>query len=245
MTSSSHTDSSHTESTTARAAIRQGLKAVMPFMLGMIPFGLVAGVSAIDAGRSALDGLYASVVVFSGIVQVPALQLYGAGVPSITIVLITATISLRFVMYSLSIAPHFTAFPKLWRAPLAYVMTDPSYALSMHYFAEHPSSPYKWHFYAAVALPLWFMWQLTTYAGALLGQQIPASWSVDFVVPLVFTALLFASLRNRNQYLTALIAAICALIAYPLPYGLGLVVAAFVGITAGYLLEDYFPVQQA
>jgi predicted branched-subunit amino acid permease len=68
---------------------------------------------------------------------------------------------------------------------------------------------------------------------------------VDFVVPLVFTALLFASLRNRNQYLTALIAAICALIAYPLPYGLGLVVAAFVGITAGYLLESYFPVQQA
>lgn len=229
----------------ARATIISGLKAVMPFMLGMIPFGLVAGVSAIDAGRSALDGLYASVVVFSGIVQVPALQLYGAGVPSITIVLITATISLRFVMYSLSIAPHFTAFPKPWRAPLAYVMTDPSYALSMHYFAEHPNSPYKFHFYAAVALPLWFMWQLTTYAGALLGQQIPASWSVDFVVPLVFTALLFASLRNRNQYLTALVAAICALIAYPLPYGLGLVVAAFVGISTGYVLESYFPVKHA
>jgi 4-azaleucine resistance transporter AzlC len=239
------TFSSNAETSAARAAIRQGLKAVMPFMLGMIPFGLVAGVSAVDAGRSGLDALYVSVVVFSGIVQVPALQLYSAGIPSITIVLITMTISLRFVMYSLSIAPHFKAFPKPWRAPLAYVMTDPSYALSMHYFAENPNSPYKFHFYAAVALPLWSMWQLATYVGALLGQQIPAVWSVDFVVPLVFTALLFASLRNRNQYLTALVAAVCALVAYPLPYGLGVLVAAFVGIVTGYLLESYFPVAKA
>jgi len=243
MTSSS--DSAETSQAQARAAIIQGLKAVLPFMLGMIPFGLVAGVSAIDAGRSGLDALYASVVVFSGIVQVPALQLYAAGVPSITIVLITATISLRFVMYSLSIAPHFKDFPKTWRPPLAYVMTDPSYALSMNYFAQHPDSPYKFHFYAAVALPLWLMWQLTTYVGALLGQQIPAAWSVDFVVPLVFTALLFASLRNRNQYLTALVAAISALVAYPLPYGLGVLIAAFVGIATGYGLESFFPTKHA
>jgi 4-azaleucine resistance transporter AzlC len=241
MTSSSDS----VDTSQARATIRQGLKAVTPFMLGMIPFGLVAGVSAVDAGRSSLDAVYASVVVFSGIVQVPALQLYGAGVPSITIVLITATISLRFVMYSLSIAPHFKAFSKPWRAPMAYVMTDPSYALSMHYFAEHPNSPYKFHYYAAVAVPLWFMWQLTTYLGALLGQQIPTTWSVDFVVPLVFTALLFASLRNRNQYLTALVAAVTALVAYPLPYGLGLLVAAFVGIVTGYLLESFFPGERA
>lgn len=239
MTSSSNAE------TAARAAIRQGLKAVVPFMLGMIPFGLVAGVSAVDAGRGSLDALYVSVVVFSGIVQVPALQLYGAGIPSITIVLITATLSLRFVMYSLSIAPHFKDFPKAWRAPLGYVMTDPSYALSMHYFAQHPDSPYKWHFYTAVAVPLWIMWQLTTYVGALLGQQVPASWSVDFVVPLVFTALLFNSLRSRNQYLTALVAAASALITYHLPYGLGLLAAAFVGIVTGYALDSFLPEKRA
>ncbi|MEM6431451.1 MAG: AzlC family ABC transporter permease [Deinococcota bacterium] len=218
-----------------------GLRATLPFMLGMVPFGLVAGVSTIDAGRSSLDAVLMSVVVFSGIVQIPALQLYGSGIPSITIVLITFTLSLRMLMYSLSIAPQFKHFPKPWRAPLAYMMTDPSYALSMHHYASHPDAPYKHYYFATVSLSLWLAWQFTTLLGTFIGQLIPAAWSADFVVPLVFTSLLFASLRGRNQYITALVGGLGALVSFQLPYGLGLIVATILAVSVGVALDIYLP----
>jgi 4-azaleucine resistance transporter AzlC len=216
-------------------------KATLPFMIGMVPFGLVAGVSAIDAGRSSFDAVLMSVVVFSGIVQIPALQLYGTGIPSITIVLITFTLSLRMLMYSLSIAPQFKHFPKLWRAPLAYMMTDPSYALSMHHYASHPNAPHKHYYFATVSLSLWLAWQLMTLLGTFIGQLVPAAWSADFVVPLVFTSLLFASLRGRNQYITALVGGLSALVSFRLPYGLGLIVATIAAVTVGVVLDIYAP----
>jgi predicted branched-subunit amino acid permease len=80
-------------------------------------------------------------------------------------------------------------------------------------------------------------WQAAVIAGAVAGAQIPASWSLDFVVVLSFISILAPTLRTRADLAAAVVAAALALIAAGLPYRLSLVVASLAGIAAGVIYE--------
>jgi predicted branched-subunit amino acid permease len=73
--------------------------------------------------------------------------------------------------------------------------------------------------------------------GIFLGAAIPESWSLDFALPLTFIAMLVPVLRNRPGIAAALSAGLVSLVAFSLPYKLGLILAALVGIFVGTLLE--------
>lgn len=80
-------------------------------------------------------------------------------------------------------------------------------------------------------------WQLGTALGIFLGAAIPESWSLDFALPLTFIAMVVPVLKDRPAIAAALSAGVVALIAFSLPYKLGLILAALVGIVVGTLLE--------
>ena len=93
-----------------------------------------------------------------------------------------------------------------------------------------------WYFLGA-GLALWTTWQLSTAAGIFIGAQVPASWSLDFTLALTFIALVVPNLKDRPSLGAALAAGVTALLAYNLPYKLGLVSAALAGILVGMWLE--------
>ena len=70
-----------------------------------------------------------------------------------------------------------------------------------------------------------------------LAAQVPAAWSLDFVVTLTFLVLLVPALRTRADLAAAVVAGAVALLAAGLPYRLSLVVASLVGIGAGFVAE--------
>jgi len=84
---------------------------------------------------------------------------------------------------------------------------------------------------------LWAVWQAGTAAGIFLGTQIPQTWSLDFVIPLTFMALLFPTIRDRSSVVAAVSAGLLALIGHNLPYNLGLFLASFGGIGAGWIAD--------
>jgi len=78
---------------------------------------------------------------------------------------------------------------------------------------------------------------VSTALGIFLGAVIPESWSLDFALPLTFIALVFPSLKDKPSIAAALAGGITAILAYNLPFRLGIILAALVGITAGLLAE--------
>jgi predicted branched-subunit amino acid permease len=118
------------------ASLLAGVRASVPLLLGLVPFGLVAGVAAVDAGLTPFQAVGLSVVVFAGAAQLAVVDLLGRDA-SLAVVVLTATIiNLRMSMYSASIAPHFAAFRRRWRVLCAYLLTDMSYALAIARFTE-------------------------------------------------------------------------------------------------------------
>jgi predicted branched-subunit amino acid permease len=86
-------------------------------------------------------------------------------------------------------------------------------------------------------LGLWITWQISTAAGIFLGTVIPPSWSLDFTLALTFIALVMPVLRDRPSLAAALSAGVTAVVAFSLPYKLGLVIATLVGIAVGMGME--------
>lgn len=210
-----------------------------PALLGLVPFGFVAGVAAIGSGLTPLQGIALSVFSFSGIAQLVACQLIAVHSPVIVTVAAAAVVSLRFLMYSAAIASQLAHLDWRWRALLSYLMTDQSYAASARRYSEPEPHRHKhWHFLGS-ALMLYVPWQVSVAAGALAGAAVPESWSLDFAVVLVFIALLVPAVRTRADLGAAIVAAALALIAAGLPYRLALVVASIGGIAAGMAIEAW------
>lgn len=222
----------------SKAEFLAGGRAVAPVLLGTIPFGFVAGVAAVAAGMTPLQGIALSVLSFSGIAQLIASQLIAVDSPLIVTVGAAAVVSLRFLMYSAAIAPHLAHLDRRWRLLLSYVMTDQSFALAVRRYGEPgDKSQRHWHFLGS-ALTLYVTWQAAVAFGVLAGAQVPASWSLDFAVVLSFIALLVPAVRTRADLAAAVVAAAVALWGAGLPYRLALVVASVAGIAAGLAIES-------
>ena len=70
--------------------------------------------------------------------------------------------------------------------------------------------------------------------GCITIFTLPASWPLDFALPLTFIAIVVPLVRDRAMLLTAAVAGIVATLAADLPFRLGLLAAALAGIAAGW-----------
>ena len=224
---------------TFRDGALEGFRDAIPVLLAVTPFGLVVGVAAADVGIPVAHAVGMSYVVYAGTAQLAALQLLAVGSPFAVILLTTLLLNLRFALYSATLAPHVRGprWPmRLWMASL---MTDQSMALGMHRYATKPERGAKIGYYLGVSVPGWVVWTTAATIGVFVGAAVPAGWSLEFAVPLVFLTLwVFALARGRGPvWWAGGVGAIVAVVARPLPFNLGLLVASFAGIAAGLVVE--------
>ena len=221
----------------ARSAFRSGFRDFAPIIAGVIPFGAIAGIAAVDAGMTIAQAIGMSVIVLAGASQLATIELLGQDAALVTIVFTALVINARFVMYSASLASYAKPLPSAQKASMAYLLTDQAYAFSINRFTDRTEAPpVRYAYYLGVGLTLWVVWQISTAAGALLGAFVPEGLSLDFAIPLVFIALLVPALRDRSDALAAVTAGVVAVAAAGLPYNLSLISAAIAGVAAGVVL---------
>jgi 4-azaleucine resistance transporter AzlC len=215
-----------------------GVRAELLILLGVIPFGLIFGVLAIGAGLPPLLAQAMSFIVFAGSAQFIAIPLLGAGVGTAVLWLTTFIVNVRHMLYSASLAPYTQQLPARWRWLLAYLLTDEAYVISiLHYNDDTVPKTHKHYFLLGAGATLWTTWQVSTAVGIFLGAQVPSSWGLDFTLALTFIAMVIPVLKDRPSVAAALSAGIVAVIAHPLPYKMGLMLAALTGIVVGLLSE--------
>ncbi|NHN40183.1 AzlC family ABC transporter permease [Halorubellus sp. JP-L1] len=222
-----------------RADAIDGARAISPFLLGVVPFGLVYGVTAIDRGLDPTLVAAMSAIVFAGAAQLAAVDLIAKGSPAVVVLATILVVNLRYPMYAASIAPHFRAFTTRSRAICAYLMTDQAYAVALTEYREQDTSPDRrlWY-YVGAAFTLWIAWQLSTITGILVGARVPPGLSLEFAIPLTFLALLVPNVTDRASALAALVGGVGTVLGANLPYDVSLVAAALAGVVVATILDD-------
>jgi predicted branched-subunit amino acid permease len=192
-------------------------------------FGVVFGLAARDAGLSLPEAIAMSVFVFAGAAQFAAVGLIAQGVPWAAIVLLTALLNSRHLLYSAALLPWLRPRPAAERAAMAYVLTDEAFALSLHHFNRLGRTDVGGYWLAAgmVYVP----WNAATIAGVIGGQVIPdpGRFGVDVVFPAAMAGLAVLLVRARRDLVAAIAACIIGV-------ALALAIDPAVGIVAGGLI---------
>lgn len=214
---------------TPASAFLLGVRALLPMLLGVAPFGVIYGVVALQSGIPPLAAFLMSSLVFAGSAQFLLAQLVGAGAPALLAVGAVGIINLRHALYSASVAPVLHALPRRWKLLLAYLLTDEAYAAAIPHLLREPRSPQAHWILFGAGFALWAGWQLSTLAGVLLG----AGLGLDFALPLTFIAIVVPLIDSRPRLAAALVAGAAAVLLADLPYKTGLLAAALAGLGAG------------
>ncbi|QFU09668.1 Inner membrane protein YgaZ [Rhodobacteraceae bacterium THAF1] len=220
---------------TQARAFWQGYRDCAPFTLIVVPYSLLFGVVARDAGLDVLQTMSMSVLVIAGASQFTALALLQDQAPVFIALLTALAVNLRMAMYSAALVPHIGHARLSIRALMAYLMVDQAFAVAYRTYEDRPemTPASKVAYYFGCMMLICPFWYGFTLVGALVGQAIPASFGLDFAVPICFIALTAPLLRSGPHIVTALVAGVSALAFAWVPWSLGLMVAALLGILAG------------
>jgi 4-azaleucine resistance transporter AzlC len=226
-------------SASARATFFSGVRDIAPILIGIFPFGIIAGVAAVEAGLPAVQAIAASPMIFAGASQLATMDLLGRGSPALVIVMTALVINSRFAMYSAGLSPSFRMLGRARKSLAAYLLTDQAFAASaIRFAAVDENLDRRFLYYLGAATPPWLVWQASTVTGVVVGSGVSPNLSLDFAIPLMFMALLFPAITDRTTALTAGVAAVAAVSLRGLPLNLGLLVAAAVAITVGVVTES-------
>lgn len=224
---------------TTKSVYWQGVRDGAPFILVIVPFSLLFGVVATEAGLNVFETLSFSVLVIAGAAQFTAQQLLTDGAPTVIALVSALAVNLRMAMYSASLTPWLGQASLGQRALAAYFTVDQSYACAIVKFEQNPdwSITQRLAYFFGVVTPICPLWYIFTLVGALVGAKMPGGLALDFALPITFLAMIGPMLRTPAHLAAAFVSVTTALIFAGLPYNLGLLVAGVAGMTVGAHVE--------
>ncbi len=217
--------------------VQAGLRAIFPLCVGAFPFSFIVGAVSITAGMSVLQSTLWSFTVFAGSSQMVALGLIQSSASILVIMFTTFIINLRHLLYSASMSEHMKKYPLHIRALMSYGLTDEVYASTINEMKQEKEGRH-W-FYLAAMGGFWFNWVVADFLGALIGSSFPeiANYGLDFAMVAAFIAIVIPQVKSRECIVAAMVATFTGVLLAELPYSLGLVIAAIVGVYAGYRMD--------
>ncbi len=224
---------------TANSSYWAGFTQGLPFILVIVPFGMLFGVVGTEAGLNLTEVMAFTILVIAGAAQFTAVQLMTENAPVVLIVAAALVVNLRMAMYSAALVPYLGAAPLWQRALIAYLNVDQCYACSAARYQTHPEMSVRQRvaFFLGVASPVAPLWYAATLLGAVVGTTVPDGLALDFALPITFIAMLGPLLRDLPNVVAALVSAVVALLLAGLPPGVGLMIAAAVALVAGAAVE--------
>ena len=224
---------------TMKQGAKVGMRDALPFILVAAPFGLLFGVVGTEAGLNLLEVMTMTTLVIAGASQFTAVALWVEEAPTIIAIVTALAVNLRMAMYSAALVPHFRGAPMRLRLLKGYALVDQNFALTDGKFSGDFETPWEFksgYFFAGFCTiaPFWISF---TYIGAVFGTRIPPEYAIDFALPIMFLALIGPMLRSIPHYVAAIVSIVFALLLDDVPFGLGLLIAAFIAIVVASMTE--------
>jgi predicted branched-subunit amino acid permease len=227
-----------------RRDIAAGARAMVPWLAGVVPFGLVIGVSAAQADIPVVAGWLTGPLIYAGSSQLATIGMLDARAAPVAVVASALIINIRLIFYSAAMARYWRGTPWWWRLVAAYLIVDPSVAVGLDGYQRLGRDRGHAHYLGGAVL-LWVSWLAAITAGAVAGAGLPAWLHLEFVIPLYLVGQAISRLADPAQRRAIFAAAAVALLALSAPLQLGIALAITAGITAGLTVRPDEPGQSS
>lgn len=217
-----------------------GAKDSIPLIIAAIPFGIIYGALGQATSLSFWSVLAMSLFVFAGSAQFIAVGLIASATSAPVIILTTFFVNFRHLLYSANLLPHVKEYGQHIRIPIAFLLTDESFAVASNYLKQHGNQPnFHWYYFGS-AIFMYANWALCTIIGLYIGESIPnmSQWGLDMAMVVAFIGIVVPCLHNRATLACALVAGGLSIITYEWPHKTGLIFSAVIAIGVAMLLEE-------
>ena len=213
---------------------------VIPLTIPVIPFGIIYGVVGVELGLSPLVTFAMSFIIFAGSSQIAFAQLYTAGASPLVMISSVLAINSRHFLYSAVLAQYLNKLNLYWKILLSYLMTDQAFSVSLSYFKKNQKKTFSHYHMLGSGFTLWLLWQISTLLGIVLGNVIPEALGLEFAIPLTFLSLIIAELKKYDHLLIIIISGAISLVTYNFPLKVYIILSAFVGLVAAFILTTKY-----
>lgn len=209
-----------------------GARAMLPWLVGVVPFGMVIGVTI---GAGTVDhavGVATGPLIYSGSAQLAALDMIERGAAPLITVTTVLSLNARLIFYSGGMAAHWRGTSRRFRLVASALLVDPSYAVGQAGYADHGGRRGHLH-YVGGGAALFAAWHFAILTGLLVGAAVPPALHLEHAVPLFLVAEVAHACRTRPELAAATIGGITAVAGHGLPLHAGPLLGILAGIVAG------------
>lgn len=226
-------------SASSTAVFFHGARDTLPLVIAAVPFGVVFGAMAQNVGLSlgAIVGM--SAVVFAGSAQFIAITLLASSAALPVILLTVFIVNARHMLYSASLMPNAARIPQWMRVPMAFWLTDETFAVVSNRIRRDPQAPGLRWYYLGSALFMYGNWLACTWAGLTLSRRLPdlTHWGLDVAMIVAFVGIVVPALKTRAHWACMLVALFCGVVTHDWPHQTGLLFSSCLAIAVGALID--------
>lgn len=224
-------DSTATTGPDKRKAMRTVTRQAWSVGIATGAYGISFGAVSVAAGLNVWQTVALSTLMFTGGSQFALVGVVAAGGSGVAAVATSTLLGIRNGLYSLQVA-RILQVRGLRRLAAAHLTIDESTAVAI----GQTERPAMRRGFWLTGLLVFAGWNLTTLAGALLGNAIgdPKVYGFDAAAAAAFCALLWPRLKTVNAGATAALAALLTVVLVPVvPAGVPVLVAASAAVVVG------------
>jgi branched chain amino acid efflux pump len=192
-----------------RASRRRVVLDSLGILVSASGFGFVYGLSAQAAHFSAVEAGAMSVFVFAGASQFAAVGYVLGGFSWAGVILLTAFLNARHLLYAAALAPYLADRPRWLRAVMAHLLTDEAFAISIAHFRRLGRADLTGYWIAAIG-STFIPWNVATIVGATVGGSIPdpSRFGLDIIFPAAMGGLGVGLITGRRELVAAVTGAV-------------------------------------
>jgi len=218
-----------------------GVRKVSVLMPGIVVFAVAFGAAAAAKGLSGLETFLMSAVVYAGVAQLVAMELWRpewswGAIAGIAVV--TATVNARMVLQGAALQPWFARYSRTLNALHLFFYTDANWLIGTRYRSEGGRDL---GVLVGAGVALWLVWVVATMLGYGLGALVsdPRRYGIDLVMPIFFAAMIVPLWRGRRGAVPWVVAGVVALVTAKLFDGYAfIIVGSLAGAVTGAFRDD-------
>lgn len=187
-----------------------GALAMLPLCLSVIPWGILAGSMAVQAGLPLAQSLGMSMIVFAGAAQLVTLGLLMSGASVLTVIVSVFFITSQHFLYGLTLRDSVSTLRLRYRLPIGFLLTDELFALSCAQPAGRRLSP---AYLIGAGLTFYLCWAMFSLAGVLMATAVPdlQRYHLDFSIVATFITIVVPMIKNRSVLCGALVSLVLSM----------------------------------
>lgn len=213
----------------------KGFMIMLPFSIAALPWGILAGSMAMNAGLSVAEAMAMPIFMFAGTAQLVSLGLVMAGAPVAMILMTVFFVTSQHLIYALVFRQKISRYTLKTRLTLGFLLTDELFALRSRIVNSNK------YYLIGAGFSFYIFWVLFNYLGIMVANTVPdlEKYHLDFSIVAIFIPIIIALTKNKATVLGIVVSCICAFGLQWLQFKNGLIIAGLMGMLSASLYETF------